>query len=554
MASLTGAGSTSALQQNTPQKPKSSLLWKIKEKISSWAKKAKTAISSPEAKAVIETAKSPLQIIKEGTVWKNWIIAQAWKAWDYLSKIWKQAETTKIPVISQAWSITRAAWDIISWPEKTKQNVIEIWNQVKKWEISMFDWILEASTSVWLQWVTLIWAPYVQAINSWLNTTWLDEALNKSVESWTEFLTSVTADLFWMKDSQWNPTPEARSRVNSALNILRWAAMYKWSIVGNKWWVWNFVKWSAITSSPDLLLSVIAFWAKEDWVDVPNPEKMKWAIANAATAFIPLSWMKTKPAKNQLWIDFNNTKESVTKPLETSLEKPTASSLKEKAKKTVLNTEEKMIVKDSQSNIKPLESSVIEPSSIAKKVKLTAQEKKARNETYKEFEQLAWLQETKSNIWLWDLVMTKEQSYNEKKRLIDSLISKWYIIKDWVDKKWERFAFTQKAKDDFNIGWKNSGLKFVKDLVHLPQNSPTTKVSKTNLPKKASEKIKTKKTSETDVVLDTIVEKTEPTTTAIEKVEQKPTTTAIEKVEPTTWVDETWLKRQSDLVKKSRSF
>ena len=48
-----------------------------------------------------------------------------------------------------------------------------------------------------------------------------------------------------------------------------------------------------------------------------------------------------------------------------------------------------MIVKDSQSNIKPLESSVIEPSSIAKKVKLTAQEKKARNETYKEFEQLA---------------------------------------------------------------------------------------------------------------------------------------------------------------------
>ena len=190
-----------------------------------------------------------------------------------------------------------------------------------------------------------------------------------------------------------------------------------------------------------------------------------------------------------------------------------------------------MIVKDSQSNIKPLESSVIEPSSIAKKVKLTAQEKKARNDTYKEFEQLAWLQETKSNIWLWDLVMTKEQSYNEKKRLIDSLISKWYIIKDWVDKKWERFAFTQKAKDDFNIGWKNSGLKFVKDLVHLPQNSPTTKVSKTNLPKKASEKIKTKKTSETDVVLDTIVEKTEPTTTAIEKVEQKPTTTAIEKVE-----------------------
>jgi len=140
MARLTGAGSTSTLQQNTPQKPKSSLLWKIKEKISLWAKKVKTAISSPEAKAVIETAKSPLQIIKEGTVWKNWIIAQAWKAWDYLSKIWKQAETTKIPVISQAWSITRAAWDIISWPEKTKQNVIEIWNRVKKWEISMFDW------------------------------------------------------------------------------------------------------------------------------------------------------------------------------------------------------------------------------------------------------------------------------------------------------------------------------------------------------------------------------------------------------------------------------
>lgn len=268
--------------------PKKWLLSWLVDKIKwVWAKTYKLT-HSPEAEAIKTTITSPWKVI---STWLRETSKLSWKVWEYLVKSWKQAEEAKIPVISQAWSITRAAWTLIWWVENTRQNILNIWEKVKKWEISTFDWILEAWTSAWLQWVTLIAAPFIQAINSWLNITWLDKPLEEWMEAGTNFLTKVTADTFWISEEK------AKSRVNSALNVLRGATMYKWWKIIDKWWVWNFVKWSTLISSPDLTLSVLAFWAKEEWKELPKPEVLKWLVTNAALSFVPSPGSKIKSPK-----------------------------------------------------------------------------------------------------------------------------------------------------------------------------------------------------------------------------------------------------------------
>lgn len=245
--------------------------------LSAWDKLSAIA-TSPEATALWQTLSSPGQVISQ---WLKETSKASGRLWDSLSAKGKIAEDSGIPLISQAWSITRAAWGLISGPEATRKKVIEIRDNVRDGKINMFDWLLEWATTTWLQGITTIAAPFLQAINSWLNATWLDEPLDKSIQSWTNFLVDLTSSSLWISKEK------AQSRVNSWLNVLRGLTMYKWGQIINKWWAWNFVKGSTLISSPDIALSTLAFAAKEEGKPMPESDKIKWLVANSALAFIP---------------------------------------------------------------------------------------------------------------------------------------------------------------------------------------------------------------------------------------------------------------------------
>ena len=473
---LTWKWSTSTGKLSTPVKKKPWILASLATKIRKGGAKVHQLTQTDEAKALKHVITSPKEVI---SAWLRETSKATWRAWAYLEDIWKQAEDADIPVISQAGSITRAAGTLVWGPEATRQNVLRIWDQVKKWEITVADWILEAWSSTGLQGVTLIAAPFLQAINSWLNITGLDEPLEKWIEGGTNFLTQLTADVFNLKDKDWNPSAKASSRVNSALNFLRWLSMYKWGKIINKGWAWNFVKWSTVISSPDIALSVLAFWAEEEGKELPTPEVLKGITANVATALVPAPWQFWK------WTKGKTTPQKTTTPPKAQKKISLTETIKD-AKDTeipkLLKLKETPEVKKSLEAEQKL-SQIKKPNfKKQKQAEVLAKYGKEKISEIQNFTtELANIQEIRKNPKEFAGIYTANELLAMKNKAIQNGIKLWMIEPSGTDKWWVSYKFTEAAHNDFNIRSKNDYLWV---WVHTPiKKGP-----------KLSEQIKPKKT------------------------------------------------------------
>lgn len=473
-------------------KPKKKwLLTSIVDKIRwAWAK-AHQLTQTPEAKAIKHVVTNPWEVI---STWLRETSKATWKAWAFLEDAGRQAEASKLPVISQAGSITRAAWTLVWGPEATRQNILRIWDQVKKWEITVADWILEAGTSTGLQGITLIAAPFLQAINSWLNITWLDEPLERWIAWGTNFLTDLTQKTLGLTKEK------AQSRVNSALNVLRWVGMYKWGKIINKGWAWNFVKWSTVISSPDIALSTLAFVAKEEWKDIPTPEVLKGITANVATALVPAPW--------QVW---KGPKGSVTPPKSLTTPKTNKKTpLSQVVKETKLPKE--LQVKQTPEVKKSLEAETIPTETKKlnfkkqKQAEILAKYWKENISKIQNFTQeLATIQEIRKNPKEFAGIYSAKELLAMKNKAIKDGIKLWMIESTWTDKWAKSYTFTEAAHNDFNIRTKNDYLWV---WVHTPKTKPT----------KLSQKVKEKITeAPKDDFIKEMESTIEPTPKAIER-------------------------------------
>jgi len=412
--------------------------------------KARQLTQTNEAKAIKHVITNPWEVASSGL---RELSKASWKVWEFLQDSWSQAEAADLPVVSQAGSITRAAWALIGGPESARQNVIRIWEQVKDWKLTVADWILEAGTSTGLQGITLIAAPFLQAINSGLNITGLDKPLEQWIQWGTQFLTQLTADVFGLKNKDGSPSAKAESRVNSALNVLRGVWMYKgWKII-NKWWAKNFVKGSTVISSPDIALSVLAFWAKEEGKELPTPTILKGITANALTALVPTPWQGVKWGKNNL-------KNSITTP---------------KVRPVKSINISKQLKGDDIISIKP--------EYTAKQIaKINSHNKGIQKKQKNNIESLNELQAIKREGKTKEVLVDSKTQLDLKKDLINQWKKDKTVINGRTDKWLDSALFTAKGKDLWaKWKWVHTPKETARDLALKNLDLPKEGITKTDL-------------------------------------------------------------------------
>ena len=225
--------------------------------------------------------------------------------WKYLNRISKEAKKIAkdkswlTKGLVNVWSsITSAAWDILSAPQKTKEDVTRIQWEIDSWKIWKTEWRIEQVISGWL-WAlssTPAAMSWILPIQSVLKATWWDKLLENNEQWAKKYAIDTLVNLWLSKDS-------AKSRVNSAFNAIRFWVWFKWQQVMSKWWVGNYLKWGTITSSPDLAILAVNK-VLEDSSKKPTEEEVTNAASTAANWLFAWIWAFTKKRPN---INVNNT-------------------------------------------------------------------------------------------------------------------------------------------------------------------------------------------------------------------------------------------------------
>jgi len=287
-------------------------------------------VNSNEWKALVHTIKNPKEVIRA--------------SWNNVKKVGNKLVNNKLQnsghktlinsfkseagnVMKPVWNLIKSGGDLFTWVADTTDKVQELWKKVKEGKLSTWDAITEAATTVWLQWVWALAAPFIIPVWWALKQLWVEKDIEKLSGSGQKWLEDKSIELFsnWTEKSK----NKIKSRVQSAINLIQAGTMVKW--MKNLWKankanklstkIKETVKWWATMWAVPITLTVLWAVAWEEWKKLPNADKM-WAILGqtATSLAIPtkMKWAKlsNKVKWSQLSLNVEGNKPKTTKPVD----------------------------------------------------------------------------------------------------------------------------------------------------------------------------------------------------------------------------------------------